>query len=61
MDFYVCEYNVIIDLNMEVVILFGIKIGLVELLMCLMDLGDMMFLFDLGYFDYLLGVVLGEV
>lgn len=60
-DFYAREYNVTIDPNTEVAILFGTKTGLVELPMCLMDPGDTMLLPDPGYPDYLSGVVLGEV
>lgn len=60
-DFYAREYNVTIDPNTEVAILFGTKTGLVELPMCLIDPGDVMLLPDPGYPDYLSGAVLGEV
>ncbi|EQB9249216.1 aminotransferase class I/II-fold pyridoxal phosphate-dependent enzyme, partial [Listeria monocytogenes] len=60
-DFYAREYNVTIDPDTEVAILFGTKTGLVELPMCLMDPGDVMLLPDPGYPDYLSGAVLGEV
>lgn len=46
---------------MEVVILGGFKIGLVELFWVLMNFGEIFLLLDLGYLDYLLGVVLGKV
>lgn len=59
--FYKCEYGVELNLKIEVVILFGGKVGLVELLICFINFGDMIFVLDLGYLDYLLGVVLVKV
>src|SRR5690606_40164521 len=55
-DFYKREYNVDIDPETEVAILFGTKIGLVELPLALMNEGELMLLPDPGYPDYLSGV-----
>ncbi|RKQ29079.1 pyridoxal phosphate-dependent aminotransferase [Oceanobacillus halophilus] len=60
-DFYKREYNVDIDPNTEVAILFGAKVGLVELPLTLMNEGDLMLLPDPGYPDYLSGVSLANV
>lgn len=60
-DFYKREYNVDIDAETEVAILFGTKIGLVELPLALLDPGDLMLLPDPGYPDYLSGVKLADV
>lgn len=60
-EFYQREYQVEIDPQTEVAILFGSKTGLVELPMCVLDEGDWMLLPDPGYPDYLSGVVLGGV
>lgn len=59
--FYKREYNVDIDPSTEVAILFGTKIGLVELPMAVLNPGDLMLLPDPGYPDYLSGVVLADV
>ncbi|MCM3740568.1 pyridoxal phosphate-dependent aminotransferase [Oceanobacillus luteolus] len=60
-DFYKREYNVDIDPETEVAILFGTKIGLVELPLALMNEGELMLLPDPGYPDYLSGVGLADV
>ena len=49
--FYKREYDVDIDPNTEVAILFGAKAGLVELPMVMLDDGDTMLLPDPGYPD----------
>lgn len=59
--FYKREYNVDIDPSTEVAILFGTKIGLVELPMAVLNPEDLMLLPDPGYPDYLSGVVLADV
>ncbi len=59
--FYKREYNVDIDPSSEVAVLFGTKIGLVELPMAVLNPGDLMLLPDPGYPDYLSGVVLADV
>ena len=60
-NFYKREYNVDIDPATEVAILFGTKIGLVELPMAVLNPGDLMLLPDPGYPDYLSGVVMADV
>ncbi|WP_269321888.1 pyridoxal phosphate-dependent aminotransferase [Oceanobacillus salinisoli] len=60
-EFYKREYEVDIDPNTEVAILFGTKIGLVELPLTLMNEGELMLLPDPGYPDYLSGVSLANV
>ncbi len=60
-DFYKREYNVDIDPLTEVAVLFGTKIGLVELPMAVLNPGDLMLLPDPGYPDYLSGVVMADV
>jgi aminotransferase len=60
-DFYKREYNVDIDPSTEVAVLFGTKIGLVELPMAVLNPGDLMLLPDPGYPDYLSGVVMADV
>ena len=59
--FYKKEYNVDIDPDTEVSILFGAKSGLVELPLALLNPGDTMLLPDPGYPDYLSGVTLADV
>ena len=59
--FYKREYDVDIDPNTEVAILFGAKAGLVELPMVMLDDGDTMLLPDPGYPDYLSGVALANI
>ena len=60
-NFYKREYNVDIDPETEVAILFGTKIGLVELPLALMNEHELMLLPDPGYPDYLSGVGLANV
>ncbi|WP_062108072.1 pyridoxal phosphate-dependent aminotransferase [Bacillus niameyensis] len=60
-DFYKREYNVDLDPETEVAILFGTKVGLVELPMAMLNPGDLMLLPDPGYPDYLSGIALAEV
>ncbi|SDN05119.1 aminotransferase [Psychrobacillus sp. OK028] len=60
-NFYKREYDVDIDPETEVAILFGTKIGLVELPLALMNEKDLMLLPDPGYPDYLSGVNLANV
>lgn len=59
--YYKKHYNVDIDPQNEVAVLFGTKAGLVELPMCLLNEGDVMLLPDPGYPDYLSGTVLANV
>lgn len=59
--FYKKEYNVDIDPDTEVSILFGAKAGLVELPLAILNPGDTMLLPDPGYPDYLSGVTLADV
>lgn len=59
--FYKREYDVDIDPNTEIAILFGAKAGLVELPMVMLDEGDTMLLPDPGYPDYLSGVALANI
>lgn len=59
-DFYKREYNVTIDPDKEVAILFGGKAGLVEIPQCLLNPGDTMLVPDPGYPDYLSGVALAK-
>lgn len=60
-DFYKREYNVEIDPYTEVAIMFGTKIGLVELPLAMMNENELMLLPDPGYPDYLSGVGLASV
>ncbi|KPH75195.1 MULTISPECIES: pyridoxal phosphate-dependent aminotransferase [Bacillaceae] len=60
-DFYKREYNIEIDPNTEVAVLFGTKIGLVELPLAVMNERELMLLPDPGYPDYLSGVSLANV
>lgn len=60
-DFYKREYNVDLDPETEVAILFGTKVGLVELPMAMLNPGDLMLLPDPGYPDYLSGIALADV
>ncbi len=54
--FYKREYNVDIDPETEVAILFGAKTGLVEISQCLLNPGDIVLVPDPGYPDYLSGI-----
>ena len=60
-NYYKREYNVDLDPSNEVAVLFGTKIGLVELPMAVLNPGDLMLLPDPGYPDYLSGVVMADV
>lgn len=60
-EFYKKQYGVSINPDTEVAVLFGTKIGLVELPLCLLNDGELMLLPDPGYPDYLSGVVLANV
>ncbi|MTD31044.1 pyridoxal phosphate-dependent aminotransferase [Planomicrobium sp. YIM 101495] len=60
-DFYMREYGVKIDPDLEVAILPGTKTGLVELPLALLDEGDAILLPDPGYPDYLSGAPLAGV
>lgn len=59
-DFYKREYDVDLDPEEEVAILFGGKAGLVELPLCLCDEGDTILVPDPGYPDYLSGIALSK-
>ncbi|MDQ1003999.1 aminotransferase [Neobacillus niacini] len=59
-DFYKREYDVTIDPDKEVAILFGGKAGLVEIPQCLLNQGDTVLVPDPGYPDYLSGVALAN-
>ncbi len=59
-DFYQREYEVTLDPETEIAILFGSKAGLVELPLCFLDEGDLMLLPDPGYPDYLSGISLAD-
>ncbi|MBP3038403.1 pyridoxal phosphate-dependent aminotransferase [Bacillaceae bacterium Marseille-Q3522] len=58
--FYKREYNVSIDPEKEVAILFGGKAGLVEIPQCLLNPGDSVLVPDPGYPDYWSGVALAR-
>lgn len=59
--FYKREYNVDIDPETEVAVLFGSKTGLVELPLAIMNPGELLLLPDPGYPDYLSGVGLADI
>ncbi|WP_316568313.1 pyridoxal phosphate-dependent aminotransferase [Neobacillus sp. YIM B06451] len=59
-NFYKREYNVDLDPDTEVAILFGGKAGLVEIPQCLLNPGDTMLVPDPGYPDYLSGAALAQ-
>ncbi|MEI3613848.1 pyridoxal phosphate-dependent aminotransferase [Pseudogracilibacillus sp. SO30301A] len=59
-DFYKREYNVDLDPNEEVALMFGSKIGLFEVSQCLLNPGDVTLLPNPGYPDYLSGVALAN-
>ena len=59
--FYKREYDVDLDPQTEIAILFGGKAGLVELPMCLMNEGEHMLVPDPGYPDYWSGAALAGV
>ncbi|BCB03131.1 pyridoxal phosphate-dependent aminotransferase [Bacillus sp. KH172YL63] len=58
--FYLREYDVEVDPETEVAVLFGGKAGLVEIPQCLLNPGDGVMVPDPGYPDYLSGVALAE-
>lgn len=60
-DFYKREYNVSLDPDTEVAILFGSKTGLVEIGECLLNSGDTVLMPDPGYPDYLSGFALANL
>ncbi len=55
---YAQERGVTIDPDLEVSILFGSKVGLVEVALCLLEPGDVCLVPDPGYPDYLSGIAL---
>ncbi|MFD0049486.1 pyridoxal phosphate-dependent aminotransferase [Actinomycetes bacterium NPDC127524] len=59
-EFYEREYNVKLDPDSEVAILFGGKAGLVELPQCLMNPGDTALVPDPGYPDYMSGIAMAQ-
>ncbi|WP_163536117.1 pyridoxal phosphate-dependent aminotransferase [Gracilibacillus sp. YIM 98692] len=56
--FYKREYDVDIDPEKEVAILFGAKTGLVEISQCLLNANDAVLVPDPGYPDYMSGIAL---
>lgn len=60
-NFYKREYDVDVDPEKEVAILFGTKTGLVELPLAIMNAGELLLLPDPGYPDYLSGVSLADI
>ncbi|UHA73013.1 pyridoxal phosphate-dependent aminotransferase [Paenibacillus sp. 481] len=54
------DYNVVLDPDTEVAVLFGGKTGLVEISQILLDKGDVCLVPDPGYPDYWSGVALAE-
>jgi aminotransferase len=58
--YYHREYNVDIDPDTEVAILFGGKSGLIEVSQCLLNPGDLCLVPDPGYPDYLSGISLAR-
>lgn len=59
--FYKRTYQVDLDPETEVAILFGSKTGIVELPLAIMDPGELLLLPDPGYPDYLSGVSLSDI
>ncbi|MGM0844885.1 MAG: pyridoxal phosphate-dependent aminotransferase [Bacillota bacterium] len=59
-EFYKREYDVDIDPETEVAVLFGGKAGLIEVSQCLLDEGDIALVPDPGYPDYWSGVSLAK-
>jgi L-glutamine---4-(methylsulfanyl)-2-oxobutanoate aminotransferase len=57
-DWYLNQRGVVIDQEKEVGVLFGSKIGLVEICTCLLESGDVCLVPDPGYPDYLSGIAL---
>lgn len=60
-DFYKREYNVDIDPDLEVAVMCGTKIGLVELPLALLNSEDLLLLPNPGYPDYLSGAPLADI
>ncbi|WP_091659791.1 pyridoxal phosphate-dependent aminotransferase [Alteribacillus iranensis] len=60
-EFYKREYQVELDPETEVAILFGAKTGLVEITPSLTNPGDTVLLPDPGYPDYLSGTAMADV
>lgn len=60
-DFYKREYDVEIDPDLEVAIMCGTKIGLVELPLALLNPEDLLLLPNPGYPDYLSGAPLADI
>ncbi|MFD1030024.1 pyridoxal phosphate-dependent aminotransferase [Metaplanococcus flavidus] len=60
-DFYKREYNVDIDPDLEVALLAGTKIGLVEMPLAFLNPGDSLLLPDPGYPDYMSGAPLAGI
>lgn len=59
-DFYRRQYDVTLDKEDEVCILYGTKNGLVAVPTCVINPGDYVLLPDPGYTDYLAGVLLAD-
>ncbi|WP_026691552.1 pyridoxal phosphate-dependent aminotransferase [Alteribacter aurantiacus] len=59
-QFYKREYDVDVDPDTEVAVLFGAKTGLVEISECLLNPGDTALLPDPGYPDYMSGIALAN-
>lgn len=59
-DFYQRQYDVTLDKEEEVCILYGTKNGLVAVPTCVINPGDYVLLPDPGYTDYLAGVLLAN-
>ncbi|MBN8209121.1 pyridoxal phosphate-dependent aminotransferase [Bacillus sp. NTK071] len=59
-DFYKREFDVDLDPETEVAVLFGGKAGLVEVSQCLLNQGDVALVPDPGYPDYWSGVSMAE-
>lgn len=59
--FYKREYQVDLDPNSEIAVLFGSKIGLVELPLALMNPNEWMMLPNPGYPDYLSSIPLADI
>ena len=57
-DWYSKQRGVVLNSESEVGILFGSKIGLVEICTCLLEPGDVCLVPDPGYPDYLSGIAL---
>jgi aminotransferase len=58
--FYKREYGVVIDPDTEVAVLFGGKVGLVEISQCLLNAGDVALVPDPGYPDYWSGIAMAN-